>query len=104
MYESDWVDEQWMEYRKNHPFTFADVKELVKSSFFVFGTSVAFIALTMVPVTVIEVVSDKTKEKKEVRKEQKQQEQINYEEMLKKHIQTNNENRIFKFQYKSIQR
>jgi hypothetical protein len=85
MYESDGVDEMWMNYKANHPTTWQDVKDFFKDLVFVAVVTVGVVWVPMLCIGAADAAVKKIKEVKEVRKEQKQKQQteIKYEDALK---------------------
>jgi len=85
MYESDWLDEAWMDYKAKHPTTWRDVKDFCKDIAFVTIVTVGVIWGPLLCIGAADAVINKVKSTKEVRKEQnqKQQAEIKYKDALK---------------------
>ncbi len=85
MYESNWVDEAWMNYKANHPTTWRDVKDFFKDILFVSVITVGVVWVPMLCFEAVDTVVNKVKANTEVRKvqKQKQQTEIEYKDVLK---------------------
>lgn len=80
MYDPDWLDEMWMDYKATHPTTWRDVKDFCKALVFVTVVTVGVIGVPMLCMYPVDAVIKKVKANKE--QKLKQQKEIEYKDAL----------------------